>query len=128
MASVLLSLSIFLRLLVLPIAPTQYANAVLYYLNYYILSFAGSIAFTLVFLPQVPRIKWQRRKLKIAFLASLVVCLIIIEFSLIVLGVPDYFSTISLVPVASALYVVLYRPKTYYLSKSCWATRRLRTP
>ena len=26
--------------------------------------------------------------------------------------VPDYFSTISLVPVASALYLVLYRPKT----------------
>ena len=110
--SALLSLSIFLRLLLLPTAPTKYVNAALYYLNYYMLSWIGGFVFTLAFLSQMPRIKRQGRKLKIAFLASLAVCLTIIEFSLMMLGVPDYFSTISLVPVASALYVVLCRPKT----------------
>ena len=39
------------------------------------------------------------------------VCLGAIEFGLIVMGVADYFWTISLVPFAAALYVVLYRPK-----------------
>ena len=35
-----------------------------------------------------------------------------IQFSLMIMGVPDYLSMISLVPIATALYLVLYRPKT----------------
>ena len=35
-----------------------------------------------------------------------------IEFNLMIMGVPDHLSTISLVPIAIALYLVLYRPKT----------------
>jgi hypothetical protein len=75
-------------------------------------SWAGSFVFTLAFFFQMPRMKRLGRKLKIAFLAPLAVCLIIIEFSLMIVGVPDYLSTISLVPVAAALYLVLCKPKT----------------
>jgi hypothetical protein len=101
-----------MRLLLLPTAPTKYANAVLYYLNYYLLSWAGSFAFILTFLSQMPRIKRQSRKWKIALLTPFAVCLMAIEFSLMILGVPDHLSTISLVPIATALYLILYRPRT----------------
>jgi hypothetical protein len=110
--SALLSLSIFIRLLVLPTTLTKYANAVLYYLNYYILSWAGSVVFILAFLSQMPRIKRQSQKWKMASLAPFAVCLIAVEFSLMMMGIPDYFSTISLVPVATVLYLAPCRPKT----------------
>jgi hypothetical protein len=110
--SALLSLTIFLRLLVLPSSPTKYADAVLYELNYYVFSWLGSSVFTFTFLSQVPRIKrLSSEKMNVTFLALLTVCFMAF-FILRDVGIPDYyFSTISLIPVVTALFLVLYGPK-----------------
>lgn len=100
-----------MRLLILPAEPIKYTNAILYYINYNVIGWAGSTAFILLFLLAHPKIKKQNRKLKIAVLAPIAVGVTTLEISMILLGVPDYLGMILFVPIATAFYLIQLRPK-----------------
>ena len=109
--SALLSLTIFLRLLVLPIEPIKYANAILYYLNYYILPLSVGFAFIIMFSLHLPKVRIQKRPVKYAFVISMLSGLTVIVLSLLIIGVPEYFSLILPIPIATALYISQLKPK-----------------
>jgi hypothetical protein len=111
LVSALLSLTIFLRLLVLPIEPIKYANAILYYLNYYLLPFTAGYSFILIFTLQFRRVKAQKRRVKYAILISVISGLSAIVVSLLIIGVPEYFSLILPIPIATGLYISQLKPK-----------------
>lgn len=62
--SSLLSLTIFLRLFVLPIEPIKYANALSYFFFYYLISTCIGIYFIVKFLSDFSKIKNQKTKIK----------------------------------------------------------------
>ena len=55
--SALLSISILLRLLFLPIESVKYANGFLYYLNYYVMNLTGGILLLSSLLSDCPKLK-----------------------------------------------------------------------
>lgn len=109
--SALLSLTIFLRLLVLPIEPIKYANAILYYLNYYVLYLSVGIAFIIIFIAQLPKVKAQKRRVRQTLIVLIAASLSAIEVGLLVIGIPDYFSLILPIPISTVLYIYQFRPK-----------------
>lgn len=109
--SALLSLTIFLRLLVLPVEPIKYANAILYYLNYYVVGLLGSLLFILILLSQRSFVRQQSRITKIIFQGAIIVFFAALEVILLLLGIQDYIALIVLIPVAAGLYVFQRNPK-----------------
>lgn len=110
--SALLSLTIFLRLLVLPIEPIKYANAILYYLEYIILPLSAGIILIPMLLLLFPKVKAQKRIVRYSLVISVITSMLAIEFSFLLIGIPDYISLFLSIPIFAALYIAKVRHKT----------------
>jgi hypothetical protein len=113
LASALLSLTVVIRLLISPLEPIKYANAILYLFFYYLLSCIASLSAFLVFFLSLDRIKRLSELKRILFTGIILCTVVLAQFLAIMLKVlPDYLALVLFIPVATALYLrYKFKPK-----------------